>query len=52
MEGLRKKGMTAAFCKDCDSGFLSSGRRVVDQKQKKVGLCQSMDRRLVYITRL
>ena len=30
MKGLQKKGMAAAFCKDCDSGFLSSGRRVVD----------------------
>ena len=30
MEGLQKKGMAAAFCEDCDSGFLSSGRRVVD----------------------
>ena len=52
MKGLRKKGIAAAFCKDCDSCFLSSGRRAVDQKQKKAGLCQSMDCRLVYITRI
>ena len=52
MEGLRKKGMAAAFCKDCDSGFLSSGRRVVDQKHRKTCLYQSMEGEAVDITRI
>ena len=47
-----KSGMAAGFCKVCDSGFWPSGRRVVGQKQKKVGPCQSIKGKWVDITRL
>ena len=38
--------------KACDIGFLTDGRREVARKRIGIRLCQSMDRRSVYITRL